>query len=130
MSTEQILLYLIILLVIYYIVKKVYLIKSIKQYSPIELSNKLKKDNSFIILDVRTPLERKQDFIKGSFHIPLYELNKDNKELLKFKGKEIICYCRTGNRSLNAASKLRKLGFNSANLSGGILRWNLSKSKR
>lgn len=130
MSTEQILLYLIILLVIYYIVKKVYLIKSIKQYSPIELSNKLKKDNSFILLDVRTPTERKQDFIKGSFHIPLYELNKDNKELLKFKGKEIICYCRTGNRSLKAASKLRKLGFNSANLSGGILRWNLAKSKR
>lgn len=130
MSAEQIFLYLIILLIIYYISKKVYLFKSIKQYSPIELSNKIKKDNSIVLLDVRTPLERKQDYIKGSFHIPLYELNKDNKELLKFKGKEIVCYCRTGNRSLTAASKLKKLGFNSANLSGGILRWNMAKLKK
>jgi rhodanese-related sulfurtransferase len=130
MSTEQILLYLILSLIFYYIAKKVYLIRSIKQYSPIELINKLKKDNSAILLDVRTPLERKQDYIKGSFHIPLYELNKENKELLKFKGKEIICYCRTGNRSLTAASKLKKMGFNSSNLSGGILRWNLAKAKK
>ena len=130
MSIEQIFLYSIILLIVYYIVKKVYLYRSIKQYSPIELSNRLKKDNTLILLDVRTPLERKQDYIKGSFHIPLYELNKENKELLKFKDKEIVCYCRTGNRSLTAASKLKKLGFNSANLSGGILRWNLAKVKK
>lgn len=130
MSAEQILFYLLLFLVVFYIVKKVYLIRSIKQYSPIELSNKLKKDNSVILLDVRTPLERKQDYIKSSFHIPLYEINKDNKELLKFKGKEIICYCRTGNRSLTAASKLKKMGFNSSNLSGGILRWNLAKAKK
>jgi len=130
MSAEQILLYLIIFLIVYYIARKIYLFKSVKQYSPIELLNKLKKDNSAILLDVRTPLERKQDYIKGSYHVPLYELNKENKELLKFKGKEIICYCRTGNRSLTAASKLKKMGFNSANLSGGILRWNLAKAKK
>jgi rhodanese-related sulfurtransferase len=130
MSAEQIFLYLIIFLILLYIIRKVYLFKSIKHYSPIELSNKLKSDNSVILLDVRTPLERKQDYIKGSFHIPLYELNKDNKELLKFKSKEIVCYCRTGNRSLTAASKLKKLGYNSANLSGGILRWNMAKLKK
>jgi rhodanese-related sulfurtransferase len=130
MSAEQFLLYLIIFFIIYYVVKKVYLYRSIKQYSPISLRERLKKDSSVIILDVRTPMERKQDFIKGSFHIPLYELKKENKELLKFRDKEIVCYCRTGNRSLTAASKLKKLGFNSANLSGGILKWNISKLKK
>jgi rhodanese-related sulfurtransferase len=130
MSTEQILLYLIILIIVFLIGKKIYLIRTIKQYSPIELSNRLKKDHTLILLDVRTPLERKQDFIKGSFHIPLYDINKDNKELLKFKDKEIVCYCRTGSRSLKAASKLNKLGYNASNLSGGIIRWNLSKVKK
>ncbi|MCS7053415.1 MAG: rhodanese-like domain-containing protein [Ignavibacterium sp.] len=130
MTTEQIFFYAILTLIIVYIIRKVYLFRTIKQYSPIELANKLKKDNSIILLDVRTPLERKQEYIKGSFHIPLYEIDKENKELLKFKDKEIVCYCRTGNRSLKAASKLRKLGFNSANLSGGIIRWNLAKVKR
>lgn len=130
MTTEQIFFYAILTLIIVYIIRKVYLFRTIKQYSPIELANKLKKDNSIILLDVRTPLERKQEYIKGSFHIPLYEIDKENKELLKFRGKEIVCYCRTGSRSLKAASKLRKLSFNSANLSGGIIRWNLSKVKR
>lgn len=129
MTAEQILLYLFIFLIIFYIAKKIYLIKTIKQYSPKELSTKLKNDKSIILLDVRTPLERKQEYIKGSFHIPLYDLTKENKELLKFKDKEIVCYCRTGNRSLKAASKLKKFGFKSANLSGGIIRWNLAKSK-
>jgi rhodanese-related sulfurtransferase len=47
----------------------------------------------------------------------------------KFKDAEIICYCRTGNRSLNAAAKLKKLGFNAANLKGGIIRWNAAGLK-
>jgi rhodanese-related sulfurtransferase len=95
----------------------------VKNYSPVELAEKLKKDKNIILLDVRTPQERKQDYIRGSFHIPLYDIAPGQKELLKFKDKEIICYCRTGNRSLVAASKLRKLGFNSANLKGGIIFW-------
>lgn len=99
------------------------LYRSVKNYSPAELAEKLKKDKNVVLLDVRTPMERKQDYIRGSFHIPLYDLTKNQKELLKFKDKEIICYCRTGNRSLTAASKLRKLGYNSANLKGGIIFW-------
>jgi len=57
----------------------------------------------------------------------LYELGTRSDELLKYKDKEIICYCRSGNRSLTAAAKLKKKGFNSANLKGGIIRWNHHK---
>lgn len=124
MDASQIFFYGLLALLILYIARKVYLYRSVKNYSPAELAEKLKKDKNVILLDVRTPQERKQDYIKGSFHIPLYDLGADKKELLKFKDKEIICYCRTGNRSLIAASKLRKLGFNSANLKGGIIFWN------
>uniref|UniRef100_A0A7V2ZH74 Rhodanese-like domain-containing protein n=1 Tax=Ignavibacterium album TaxID=591197 RepID=A0A7V2ZH74_9BACT len=123
MDASQIFFYALLILIVIYIVRKVLLYRSVRHYSPVELAEKLKKDKNAILLDVRTPMERKQDYIKGSFHIPLYDITSEQKELLKFKDKEIICYCRTGNRSLIAASKLCKLGYNSANLKGGIIFW-------
>ncbi|MCX8105778.1 MAG: rhodanese-like domain-containing protein [Ignavibacterium album] len=123
MDASQIFFYALLILIVIYIVRKVLLYRSVRHYSPVELAEKLKKDKNAVLLDVRTPMERKQDYIKGSFHIPLYDITSEQKELLKFKDKEIICYCRTGNRSLIAASKLRKLGYNSANLKGGIIFW-------
>lgn len=123
MDASQIFFYALLILIVIYIVRKVLLYRSVRHYSPVELAEKLKKDKNAVLLDVRTPMERKQDYIKGSFHIPLYDITAEQKELLKFKDKEIICYCRTGNRSLTAASKLRKLGYNSANLKGGIIFW-------
>ncbi len=124
MTTEQILLYAFIALVIFYVVKKFLQIKSIKHYSAQEISDKLKKDRNVVMLDVRTEKERNRNKIKGSFHVPIFEINSSNNELKKFSGKEIVCYCETGSRSLSAAIKLKKIGFNAANLRGGMLRWN------
>lgn len=126
MSTEQILLYVFIALIIFWIGKKFYLIKSIKQYTPIDALAKVKKERNVIFLDVRTDKERKQSSIKGSHHIPVTSISESEQELKKFKDAEIICYCQTGSRSLNAASKLKKMGFNASNLSGGMVRWNAS----
>jgi len=129
MTTEQILLYALIALVVLYVARKILLIKSIKHYSAQEASQKVKKERNVVLLDVRTDTERKQGSIKGSFHIPITSLSSSTNELKKFKDAEIICYCRTGNRSLNAAAKLKKLGFNASNLKGGILRWNMAGLK-
>jgi len=124
MTTEQIFLYALIALIAFYIIRKVLLVRSIKHYSAQEASQKIKKERNVVMLDVRTDNERKQGAIKSSFHIPLTSLSSSQNELKKFKDAEIICFCRTGNRSLNAAVKLKKLGFNASNLRGGIIRWN------
>lgn len=129
MTTGQIILYLFILLIIYYVGKKIYLIKSIKQYSPVDASAKVKKERNVVFLDVRSDKERKQSSIKGSYHIPVIDIKAREQELKKFKDAEIICYCHTGNRSLTAASKLKKMGYNASNLSGGMIRWNASGLK-
>ena len=126
MATEQIILYVLIALIIYYIGKKLYLIKTIKQYSPVDASAKVRKERNVVFLDVRNDKERKQSVIKGSYHIPLSYIKEREQDLKKFKDAEIICYCQTGSRSLNAASKLKKMGYNASNLSGGMLRWNAS----
>jgi rhodanese-related sulfurtransferase len=129
MTTEQILLYALIALIAFYVVRKILMIKSIKHYSAQEASLKVKKERNVILLDVRSDTERKQGSIRGSFHIPITSIASSLNELKKFKDAEIICYCRTGNRSLNAAAKLKKLGFNASNLKGGMIRWNAAGLK-
>ncbi len=124
MDTGQLFLYTLIAIAAFYIIRKMILIKSIKHYSPVDAFKKLRDGNSSLFLDVRTVAERKAKKISGSVHIPLPEINSRYNELLKYKGKEIICYCRTGNRSLNAAAKLKRQGFDVANLKGGISQWN------
>ncbi len=129
MTTTQIILLIFAALVILLYIRRYFRNKTIKHYNPIEAAEMLKKSINVILLDVRTPMERKENLIKGSFHIPLYELENRLDELTRFKNKEIICYCRSGNRSLTAAIKLKKKGFNSANLSGGIISWNRNNLK-
>ena len=98
----------------------------IPSYLPYEIKDKLKTTNDLILLDVRTIPEHKSQSIKGSLHIPLQELDRRKSELNKYKNKVIICYCQSGNRSRIAAVKLKKFGFNSANLGGGIKNWNFN----
>jgi rhodanese-related sulfurtransferase len=43
------------------------------------------------------------------------------------RDKEIIVYCRVGNRSAFAASYLSRLGYTVKNLEGGILAWNMAQ---
>ena len=108
--------------------RKFLLLKSLTHYSAVEVRNKLKQEN-ILLLDVRTDTERRAQSIKGSLHIPSGQLRSRISELEKYKNKEIICYCRSGNRSLNSASLLKKRGFNSANMKGGIVTWNFSNKK-
>jgi len=129
MTAEQIFLYALIALAAFYIIRKILLIRSVKHYSANEVSNKIKKERNVVLLDVRTPSERKRNFIKGSFHIPITSITSSLSELRKFKDAEVICYCQTGSRSLNAAAKLKRLGYNASNLKGGITRWNAAGLK-
>ena len=124
MTTSQIILLIFAALIGFLYIRKFLSTRGVVQYEPHEAAAKLKGSRNIILLDVRTPKERKMQSIKGSLHIPLYELGTRSDELQKYKDKEIICYCRSGNRSLTAAAKLKKKGFNSANLKGGITRWN------
>ena len=124
MDSSQIIIYALIALVIFFITRKILLVKSIRHYSPADASKKTKAGLNVIMLDVRSIKERKENSIRGSFHIPVHEITSRAIELNKFRDKEIICFCRTGSRSLSAASKLKKLGFNAANLRGGIVQWN------
>ncbi|MCD8528835.1 MAG: rhodanese-like domain-containing protein [Chitinophagales bacterium] len=80
------------------------------------------QENTFVI-DVRTPEEVSQGFIKGADYF--FNVNGGNfEEQLKDLDKDAtyIVYCRSGMRSNNAQSIMKKLGFTKVyDLKGGIL---------
>lgn len=128
MQTSQIILLIIAALILYLFIKRYLQARSINQYTPAEIDARMRDRLNLVFLDVRTKQEKKSGFIKGSLHIPLHELRSKAGDLEKYRGKEIICYCSTGRRSLSAASILKGKGFNASNLKGGITSWNLYKS--
>ena len=74
-----------------------------------------------VMIDVRTPLERKMGKIPGSQGLPLAELAKRWESLPK--DKPIICQCESGSRSQQAAEFLASKGLQVYNLAGGISGW-------
>jgi rhodanese-related sulfurtransferase len=126
MSTPQIVLYALLAIIVLLYIRRKLMLRGMKQYSPTEVADLMKQSGAAILLDVRTAAERQRKMIKGSMHIPLHELGRRTDELEKYKNKEVICYCQSGNRSLTAASRLKKAGFTVANLKGGIVEWNSS----
>lgn len=89
-----------------------------------ELQERLAKGEKLNLVDVREPAEN-QEFNIGGELVPLGKIQRmevDQLELLK--NQEVICYCRSGNRSGQACQILDMLGFtNTKNLQGGMLAW-------
>lgn len=78
---------------------------------------KLPRDGSVTLLDVRTPSEREVGHIPGFIHIPLDELRKRAGELPQ--DKPVYIHCHSGLRSYLACRMLTGLGYDCYNLSGG-----------
>ncbi len=92
-----------------------------KNISSDELREKLERKEDLLLLDVRTPREYDDCAIKGAQLLPVQELSFRVGELPK--DREIVVYCRIGNRSAFAAAYLARLGYTVRNLEGGILSW-------
>ena len=93
-----------------------------KNIGPDELNRMRKEGRDFLLLDVRTPQENAAQSIEGSYLIPLQELGHRIDELPK--EKEVVIYCRVGNRSAYACAYLARMGYKVKNLEGGIVLWN------
>jgi len=83
----------------------------------------LVSDSSVILLDVRTVAENYELRIPGSTLIPLDTLEAKAESLLANKEVKIIVYCRSGNRSKEAADILIGLGYKNVFDLGGIIDW-------
>jgi thioredoxin len=76
------------------------------------------------ILDVRTPNEFYEGSIPGATLIPVQQLADRFVEIGAQKGRPVLVYCRSGNRSIVAAQILIRNGFTQVyNLQSGIKGW-------
>lgn len=79
--------------------------------------------SDYILLDVRRPEEFAEGHIPGAINIPNESIGATTIAPLGEKDQLILVYCRSGNRSKQAAEKLVMLGFTNIVEFGGILDW-------
>lgn len=73
------------------------------------------------LIDVRTPAEYASGHIAGSVNIPVEELASRLNEVSK--DEPVVLYCRSGNRSNQAANILNQAGYKGVYDLGGIGAW-------
>ena len=108
-------------MVIYYEYTRV--ASGLKALSPFA-ATKLLNGGEALFIDVRDDKEYKAGHITNAKHVPLSNMDKFMHELEKYKDKDVVIYCESGQRSQRAGAKLRKNGFTQLHqISGGLAEW-------
>ena len=94
-----------------------------RQITMEEAVTMMQEESGYIILDVRTAEEYSEKHIPGAINIPNETIGADDIPELPDKDQLILIYCRSGNRSKQAADKLVKLGYTNIVEFGGINDW-------
>ena len=95
-----------------------------KQISMAEAKEIMSTEEEFIILDVRTQEEYADGHIPGAICVPNETIGTEPPVELPDKEEKILVYCRSGNRSRQAAAKLAAMGYSNIVEFGGIMDWN------
>ena len=88
-----------------------------------EAKEMMKKDDGHIIVDVRRQDEYDNGHIPEAVLIPNESISTTPPAELPDKDQVILIYCRSGNRSKQAAQKLADMGYNNIYEFGGINTW-------
>jgi hydroxyacylglutathione hydrolase len=93
----------------------------VSDLTPAEAAARLRDEQDWQVVDVRTPDERPDGVIEGDVLIPLDELSARAGEI--DPARPSLIYCRSGSRSAMAVAALRAAGYDAHNLAGGMLAW-------
>lgn len=94
-----------------------------RQITMKEASTMMEEESDYIIVDVRTKEEYAEKHIPDAINIPNETIGKEEIPELPDKEQLIMVYCRSGNRSKQAADKLVSLGYSNIVEIGGINDW-------
>lgn len=98
----------------------------VDEIQPEEVKKLMDGGEDSLLLDVRTQMEYSDPqvgHLKNAILIPLQTLWHHYEKLESHKDREIIVYCRSGQRSAEACRILNEKGFKTRNMVGGIIRW-------
>lgn len=88
-----------------------------------EAAKLMESESDYMILDVRTQEEYDEGHIPGAVLVENDSIGTEEIPELPDKNQKIFVYCRSGNRSRQAAEKLVKLGYTDIVEIGGIRDW-------
>lgn len=96
---------------------------SYKTISSKEAQQMIEEHKDALILDVRTAAEYESGHIPNAINLSNEYIQAGKVDSLKDKSQLIMVYCRSGNRSRQAAQKLAELGYTNVVDFGGIQSW-------
>ena len=99
------------------------MVNSYRKISQDEAKEMMKKDDGHVIVDVRRPDEYAAGHIPGAICIPNESIGTEMPPELPDVEQIILIYCRSGNRSKQAAQKLFDMGYKHIYEFGGINTW-------
>lgn len=88
-----------------------------------QAKERMDSGEDLIVLDVRTQEEYDSGHIENAVLLPNETIYDTQPELLPDLNMEILIYCRSGNRSAQAANKLVAMGYTNVFDFGGIIDW-------
>ena len=97
--------------------------QAIRYVSMDEIKEIMNENTDYIILDARTMEEYNEGHIPNAICIPNQTIDESVITKLPRKDQLILIYCRSGNRSKQAATKLANLGYTNLVEFGGIIDW-------
>ncbi|MDD4802539.1 MAG: rhodanese-like domain-containing protein [Syntrophomonas sp.] len=100
-----------------------------KKITAKEAKSRIDSGEQIIIVDVRTEAEYISEHIPNAVLIPNETIANSMPALLPALDAEILIYCRSGNRSAQAAKKLIAIGYTNVYDFGGIANWPYDKVK-
>jgi len=104
------------------------IVRDIKTSNAEKLISENKENSDFMIIDVRTPEEYSNGFIKGAENIDIKSIDFANNIDKLDKKKTYLIYCKSGGRSSKAFEVMKSKGFaNVYNMLGGITKWTNEK---
>jgi len=106
---------------------------SVEEVFPWDIEAQIQAGKTPMFLDIREESEFAAMRIKDSLSVPRgilesaceYDYEETVPELVKARDRDIVLVCRSGNRSVLAASTLQQLGYSHvASLKTGLRGWN------
>lgn len=103
-----------------------------RMWKNIKINKKMKRDikevnfeeinlNEYILIDVRSRREFRENHLEGAVNIPLPDVKRNIENKIKNKNRKVLVYCQSGIRSAKAVEIMEGLGYTQVyNLKGGI----------
>jgi rhodanese-related sulfurtransferase len=91
------------------------------EVTPQQLEEALRRPTAPFVLDVRGPDEFERGHIPQARLIPLPDVLDRLGQIPRTR--RVVCVCQVGERSARAAAQLRAVGYDAANLTGGMDAW-------